>query len=91
MIVRVSERLEIESGWTGDEQETSFTNATLQSTGMDPDMEFSVAVHVECPAGVVTEGELFEYLHGLFSEVVHQFPRLHVEIKLGPAGAGEDE
>lgn len=66
-------------------------NATLQSTGMDPDMEFSIAVHVEVPAGVVTEGELFEFLHDLFGEVVRQFPLLHVEIKLGPAGSGEED
>jgi hypothetical protein len=87
----VTERLDIEGGWTGNEQEAEFTNATLQSTGMDPDMEFSIAVHVECPAGVVTEGELFSYLHGLFGQVVQVFPSLHVEIKLGPAGAGEDD
>jgi hypothetical protein len=83
--VRSSERLDIEDGWTGNEQQASFANATLQSTGNDPNMEFSVAVHVEIPASIKSQDQLFGYLHGLFGQVVQVFPSLHVEIKLGPA------
>ena len=66
-------------------------NATLQSTDNDPNLDFSISVHVEVPAHITTEEVLFDYLHGLFSQVVQVFPALHVNIKLGPFGRGEDD
>lgn len=38
-------RYTIETGMPGDEQETTFMNATLQSAGFD--VEFSIAMHVK--------------------------------------------
>lgn len=83
-----SERLRIFSGITGDAQEGGFMNATLQGTMNEPNLEFSVATHVEVPAQIVTEERLMEYLGGIFGAVVHQHPELHIEIQLGPAGDG---
>ena len=74
MTVRSSERLDIEDGWSGNQQEAEFMNATLQSTATDPDMEFSVAVHVEIPARIDSEAKLFGYLYGVFDQVTQKFP-----------------
>ena len=86
-----SERLKITLGVCGDAQEGSFTNATLQRTANDNDLEFSIAVHIEVPAKVNTQDELADYLGGIFGGVVHGWPQLHVEIQLGPCGDGEGE
>jgi hypothetical protein len=86
-----SERLHITGGIPGDAQEGSFMNATLQSTANDPNLEFSVAVHVEIPLQITSEERLMEYLGGIFGDVVHQHPELHVEIQLGPEGDGEED
>jgi hypothetical protein len=85
-----SERLKIFGGITGDAQEGSFMNATLQSTGNDPNLEFSVAVHVEIPAAIETQEQLMNFLGGIFGEVIYQQDGLHVEIQLGPAEDGRD-
>lgn len=85
-----SERLRIHGGICGDAQEGSFMNATLQSTGNEPNLEFSIAVHVEVPAEIVTEELLMDYLGGLFGQVVHAHRELHIEIQLGPEERGDD-
>ena len=84
------ERLEITLGIPGNDQEGSFMNATLQDTGNDPNLEFSIAVHVEIPAEIKDEESLAEYLGGIFQHVVALHPMLHVEMQIGPAGDGDD-
>lgn len=84
-----SGRLQITLGICGDAQEGGFMNATLQGTGKD-DLEFSIAVHVEVPDGVDTEEKLADYLGGIFGQIVHDHPELHVEMQIGPFGNGED-
>ena len=73
-----NDRLRITLGITGNEQEGSFGNATLQDTGNDPRLEFSIAVHVEVPAEIKDEEALAEYLGGIFQHVVALHPMLHV-------------
>lgn len=85
-----SERLKIFGGIDGDAQESDFMNATLQSTANDPNLEFSIAVHVEIPAAIETQEQLMNFLGGIFGDVVYQHDGLHVEIQLGPAGDGSD-
>jgi hypothetical protein len=79
-----SRRLTITLGITGSAQEGSFTNATLQHPENEPNLAFSIAVHVDVPADVTDEDALAEYLDGIFGDVVHEHPELHVEIQLGP-------
>lgn len=87
-----SERLHIVMGISGDAQESGFMNATLQGTGNDPNLEFSVAVHVEIPSVIVTEDVLAAYLGAKFGDLLDrpEGQGLHVEIQLGPAGDGEE-
>jgi len=86
-----SERLRIFMGICGDAQESSFMNATLQSTANDPNLEFSIATYVEIPANITTETQLADFLGGIFGEVAYQNPRLHFEIQIGPEGDGEED
>lgn len=86
-----SERLKITMGICGDAQEGSFMNATLQSTQNAPNLEFSVACHVEIPAHIKTEDALAHYLGGIFGDVIDRHPGLHFEIQLGPADRGEED
>jgi hypothetical protein len=86
-----SERLTITLGVPGDAQQSDFMNATLQTTGNDPNLEFSVAVHVEIPSHIVKEDQLAEYLGAIFAQVTNLQPALHVDIQLGPEGDGEIE
>ena len=88
--------LTITSGVSGDDQESSFMNATLQHAG-DLGLEFSIAVHVNVPADVKDELDLHYYLRDLFAEAIHHTNSIYgrdtlsVEIQLGPAGDGEDD
>lgn len=84
-------RLQITLGVPGNDQEGSFMNATLQSTENEPNLEFSVAVHVEVPGEIQDEEALAEYLGGIFGQIRHDHPELHIEIQLGPEGDGEEE
>jgi len=87
----ISENLWITTGVTGNDQESSFMNATLQSLH-DVGLEFSVAVHVGCGSEIRTQGDLFNHLREIFlpiTEQNEQYP-IAVEIQLGPAGDGED-
>lgn len=86
-----SGRLQITLGIPGADQEGGFMNATLQSTGNKPELDFSIAIHVEVPSHVVTEEELADYLGGMFQQVVHEHPELHVEMQIGPYGDGEED
>lgn len=85
-----SERLNITLGICGNDQEGSFGNATLQGTGNDPALEFSVAVHVEVPADITNQEDLADYLGRMFGDIVHRWPVLHVEVQLGLDGDGEE-
>ena len=86
-----SERLKITLGVPGDDQESSFMNATLQWTANDPELAFSIAVNVGVPADVVNEEQLATYLGGIFGDVVHEHPEVHVEIQLGPMEDEEED
>lgn len=93
-----SKALQITMGICGDAQESSFGNATLQSTQGpykadlgQKYLEFSIAVHVDVPKTVQGEDELARYLGGIFGDIVHRHPGLSVEIQIGPPGDGEDE
>lgn len=83
-------RLQITLGVPGDAQESSFMNATLQSTENEPNLEFSIAVHVEVPAAIKDEEALADYLGSIFGQIRHDHPELHVEIQLGPEGRGDE-
>jgi len=86
-----SERLRIFMGICGDDQESSFMNATLQSTDNDPNLEFSISTHVEIPAFVRSEESLAGWLGSIFGDVIHEHPELHFEIQIGPEGDGEED
>jgi len=77
-----SEKLKITLGVPGDAQESSFMNATLQWTANDPELAFSIAVHLEVPADVVNEDRLATYLGNIFGDIVHTHPEVHVEIQI---------
>ena len=81
-------RLMLTLGVLGRDQEGSFMNATLQSTENEPSLAFSIAVHVEVPDEVTTEEGLAEYLGGIFGQIRHDHPELHVEIQIGPREGG---
>lgn len=83
------DRLQITLGINGRSQEGSFANATLQGTGNDPELDFSIAIHVEVPSHITTEEALAEYLGGIFSQIVYDHPALHVEMQIGPFDGGE--
>ena len=86
-----SKRLDITKGITGDGQEGSFMNATLQSA-QGGELEFSVAIYIDVPETVRGEDALADFLgHKVFGEFVHQHPEASVVIQLGPAGDGEEE
>lgn len=89
-----SDQLWITTGVPGNDQESNFMNATLQTFG---DLEFSVAVHVGMPGNISSQDELRDYLSELFGEAIrhtnkHFGPNpLNVEILIGPAGNGGEE
>lgn len=85
-----SERLQIHMGICGDEQESSFMNATLQRTGNDPALEFSIATHVEIPALVRSEESLAGWLGLIFDDFVHEHPEVRIEIQLGSTGDSQN-
>ena len=86
-----SERLKITLGLTADDQESNFMNATLQYTANDPELAFSIAVHIEVPVDVVDEDRLATYLGDIFDDIVHKHPEVHVEIQVGPMEEPEPE
>lgn len=85
-----SERLKMYLGIPGDEQESDFMNATLQETANDPNLEFSIATHVEIPALIRSERSLAGWLGMIFEDFIHEHPEVHIEIQIGPAGNGEE-
>jgi hypothetical protein len=101
--IEYSEHLWITTGVPGDDQESSFMNATLQSTSgpgkgdLGDDLEFSIAVHVGVPGDVDTEEKLRRYLHDVFQTAIEVTEEkfgvatLNVVIEIGPAGSGEDD
>lgn len=86
-----SERFQIHMGICGDDQESSFMNATLQRTDNDPDLEFSISTHVEIPAFIRSEEALAGWLGMIFGDFLYERPEVHIEIQLGPAGDGEKD
>ena len=92
--IEYSEHLWITTGVPGDDQESSFMNATLQSTS---GLEFSVAVHIGVPGDMDTEEKLRRYLHDVFQTAIEVTEKkfgvatLNVEIQIGPTGSGEDD
>jgi hypothetical protein len=66
------DRVQIRTGRSAGEQESSFMNATLQNVGGDDGIAFSIATFVEVPAELVNTGldpegrGVAEYLRGLF-------------------------
>lgn len=95
----MSDRIEIRTGVTGDAQESSFMNATLQSverTGADGTRElanlaFSIAVYVGVDGDNITsEDELASHLRDVLAPLVVQ-PGVKVEIELGPEREDEDD
>lgn len=85
-----NERLKITLGISGADQESSFMNATLQDTANDPNLDFSIATHVEVPADITTEDDLAQYLGGIFGDIIDKHAGVHIEIQLG-AARREDE
>jgi hypothetical protein len=80
--------LTIETGICGNDQESSFMNATLQAHG---DLEFSIATYVvSIPPDIQTEKQLRAYLEyvfgGLFMDRRLGEPGVRFEIQIGPAG-----
>lgn len=90
----MSDRLRIEGGIYGGDQESSFMNATLQAVGMthggSPVLDMSIAVHVDVPQEVAhNEEKLHDYLQRLFRPLLDDNKNVSVEIQTGPYGDGE--
>lgn len=79
--------IDVERNIPGDEQESEFTNATLQSG--PPGYEFSIAVHVDVPMiGVYDQETLERFLRKTF-EAVADDPRVSISVQMGLEGSGE--
>ena len=79
--------IEIERDICGDAQESSFTNATLQSG--PPGYEFSIAVHLDVPIiGVYDQDTLANFIKHTFDPIVDN-PRVQISVQMGREGAGE--
>lgn len=95
----MSAPIEIRTGVSGEAQESSFMNATLQSverTGADgkpelADLAFSIAVYVDVDGDNITsEDALASHLRDVLAPLVAQ-PGVKVEIELGPEREDEDD
>lgn len=82
-------RLKIETGITGNDQESSFMNATLQKAG--DRFEFSIATFISISPSVKTEEELAALISNVLSPIVAVDPRISFEVQLGLAGDGEPD
>lgn len=80
--------LSIETGICGDEQESSFMNATLQS---HEGLEFSIATHIDVPPDIKTEEDLARHLDWVCRDVLERLCGISFEVQIGPAGSGPDE
>lgn len=79
--------IEVERDICGDDQESSFMNATLQSG--PPGFEFSIAMVVDVPLiGVYDQDTLDTYLRDVFHTIAGN-PRVHICIQMGKEGDGE--
>lgn len=85
------QQIEIETGWTGNEQESSFMNATLQSTPGWA-LEFSVATHIDLTGMYAdwNETNLRAVLDNVLSRAAKDVPEIRFEVKLGPSGDGQE-
>jgi hypothetical protein len=67
----------------GEEQETSFMNATLQEG--PPGFDFSVALHLDVPLiGVYDQESLASWITHKLAPISHD-SRVHIEVQMGPA------
>ncbi len=82
-------RLKIEAGIPGNDQESSFTNATLQT--IREDLEFSIATYISVGESVKTEADLASLISNVLAPIVAEDPRISFEVQLGPYGEGPDE
>lgn len=87
------EWLWITTGVPGDDQESSFMNATLQQAGDKWSIEFSVACHIGIPAGPAEHDEdaLADYLRDVLERVHIVAPELNWEIQIGPEGGRDTD
>lgn len=86
-----SPRFKIFMGIPGDDQESSFMNATLQQSSGEPTLEFSIATHLDVPKYVRSEDSLANWLNMVFGDFVHEHPEVEIEIQIGPEGSGEED
>lgn len=82
-------RVQVETGWTGDDQEGSFMNATLQSVSGGK-FEFSIAMFIDLPPHN-SEEELATTLTSMLSHIAARYPQVSFDVKLGLAGGGDDD
>lgn len=80
---QISDRLQIETGIPGDDQESAFMNGTLQML-TEHNLAFTVQTFVEAPAQVSDEQQLRAYLVELFRRVAAAEPALSFDIQTGP-------
>ena len=82
--------MKIRKGVCGDDQMSSFDNATLQSGGSYK-VEFSIAAFVELPEKLhkASEEEVAQYLENLLGRV--EYHGLSFEVEIGPAYDGTPE
>ena len=79
--------IDIERDICGDEQQSSFQNATLQSG--PPGYEFSIAVHLDVPLiGVYDQGTLEAFIRRTFADLERD-PRVSISVQMGREGGGE--
>lgn len=83
-------RLKIETGIPGEDQQSSFMNATLQETA-DCSLEFSIATYISVSPSLRTEEELASLISNVLGPVVAADPRVSFEVQIGPAGDGETD
>lgn len=85
----INEYLWIETGVTGDDQEHSHANGTLQGDSMG--VEFTVHTHVGVPGDCTTEEQLLALLADKFGKITDLGLEIAFEIQLGPGHEVEEE
>lgn len=79
--------IDIERDIDGNEQQSSFQNATQQSG--PPGYEFSIAVHLDVPLiGVYDQDTLAQFIERTF-EPISDDPRVSIHVQMGREGSGE--
>jgi hypothetical protein len=83
--------VKFEGGIAGDDQQSSFMNATLQHAGTD--FEFSVATNLEIPSIVLAEGKeaITSFIKSTLRRASTVAPGLAFDVQFGPAGSSEDD